>query len=281
MSLGSSSAWASGEWSHEEWAPAGVDPSTPSVARVHDVLLGGVENFAADRSVARRLKEAVPEVVDLLWCDRAFVGRVVDYLVREAGVRQLVDLGAGLPTIENTHEVAQFADPSTRVVYVDVDPMVEPHARAILKGNPHVAAITEDARDVAAVLGNPELRRLIDLSRPVAVLAIGLLHLFPDQDDPHGIVRRYMDALPSGSHLAASNMLASSNPKAQALEAMLRVTMGTGHFRSREEIGRYFDGLELVEPGLVRFPEWRPDDRLPHPPAAWEELLLGGVARKP
>ncbi|NUW36399.1 SAM-dependent methyltransferase [Nonomuraea sp. SMC257] len=269
------------EWPQEEWAPPGVDPSTPSVARVHDALLGGMENFAADRSVARRLKEAVPEVVDLVWCDRAFVGRVVDFLVREAGIRQIVDLGAGLPTIENTHEVAQFADPSTRVVYVDVDPMVEPHARAILRGNPHATAITADARDVTAVLGHPGLRRLIDLSRPVGVLAIGLLHLFPDQDDPHGIVRRYMDALPPGSHLAASNMLASANPKAKALEVMLQATMGTGHFRSREEIGRYFDGLDLVEPGLVHFPEWRPDDRLPHPLASWEQLLVGGVARKP
>ncbi|MEU8248112.1 SAM-dependent methyltransferase [Nonomuraea sp. NPDC048916] len=264
-----------------EWAPAGVDVTAPSVARVHDALLGGTGNFAVDRSVARRLKEAVPEVVDLVWCNRAFIGRVVDFFVREAGIRQIVDLGAGLPTVENSHEVAQFADPSVRVVYVDLDPMVEPQARAILGGNPNAVAITEDARDVDAVLDNLELTRLIDLRRPVALMAIGLLHLLPDSDDPHGLVRSYMDALPPGSYLAASNMLVSVNPKAQALEAMLQATMGASHFRSREAIARYFDGLVMVEPGLVHFPEWRPDDRLPGPLATWEELLLGGVARKP
>ncbi|MFG1704766.1 SAM-dependent methyltransferase [Nonomuraea sp. M3C6] len=267
--------------SEQEWAPPGVDPAQPSVARVHDALLGGMENFASDRSVARRLRDAVPEVVDLVWCNRAFIGRVVDFLIREAGIRQIIDLGAGLPTIENTHEVAQFADPMSRVVYVDIDPMVEPHARAILNGNAYAAAITADARDMAAVLGHPSLTRLIDLSQPTALLAVGLLHLFPDRDDPHGLVREYMAALPRGSYLAASNMLASVNPKAQALEAMLQATMGTGYFRDRASIAAYFDGLVLVEPGLVHFPEWHPDDRLPGPLAPYEELLLGAVARKP
>ncbi|MER6947219.1 SAM-dependent methyltransferase [Nonomuraea sp. NPDC000554] len=267
-----------------EWAPPGVDTATPSIARVHDALLGGTENFAVDRAVARRLKDAVPEVVNLLWCNRAFIGRVVDFLVREAGVRQLVDLGSGLPTIENTHDVAQFADPSVRVVYVDIDPMVEPHARALLGGDARVAAITADVRDVDAVLGHPELVRRIDFSRPVGLLAVGLLHLLPDRDDPHGLVRQYMDVFAPGSHLAASTMLATpgpgANPKATALEAMLQATMGTGYFRSREEITRFFAGLEPVEPGIVHLPEWRPDERLPGPLDTWEELLLGGVARK-
>jgi O-methyltransferase involved in polyketide biosynthesis len=265
----------------QEWAPPGVDPTRPSVARVHDCLLGGVENFATDRSVARKLKDAVPEVVDLVWCNRAFIGRVVDYLIRETGIRQIIDLGAGLPTIENTHEVAQFADPRARVVYVDIDPMVEPHARAILTGNPYASAITADARDVDAVLGHPELTRLIDLRQPTALLAVGLLHLFPDGDDPRGLVRRYMSAFAPGSHLAVSNMLASGNPKAKALETLLQVTMGTGYFRGRQDIEAYFDGLVLVDPGVVHFPEWHPDDRIPGPLAPWEELLLGGVARKP
>ncbi|GAA3552684.1 SAM-dependent methyltransferase [Nonomuraea rosea] len=264
-----------------EWAPPGVDPEQPSVARVHDALLGGVENFAADRSVARKLRDAVPEVVDLVWCNRAFIGRVVDFLVREAGIRQIIDLGSGLPTVENTHEVAQFADPRSRVVYVDLDPMVEPHARAILSGNPNVDAITADARDVAAVLGHPSLTRLIDPGQPTALLVVGLLHLFPDREDPHGLVRRYMSALPQGSYLAASNMLASPSPKAQALETMLQATMGTGYFRDRPSIVAYFDGLALVPPGVVHFPEWHPDERLPGPLAPCEELLLGGVARKP
>ncbi|MEU4579541.1 SAM-dependent methyltransferase [Nonomuraea sp. ATR24] len=267
--------------SGHEWIPPGVDAERPSVARVHDALLGGTENFASDRAVARRLKDAVPEVVDLVWCNRAFIGRVVDYLVRQAGVRQFVDLGAGLPTVENTHEVAQFADSSARVVYVDLDPMVEPHARAILARNDHATAITADVRDIPAVLGHPELRRLIDFHQPVAVLAIGLLHLIPDQDDPHALIRRYMATLPSGSHLAASNFMSGPNPKAQALETMLQVTMGTGHFRGRESITRFFAGLDLVEPGVVHFPQWHPDDRLPGPLAPWEEILLGGVARKP
>ncbi|MFC4008027.1 SAM-dependent methyltransferase [Nonomuraea purpurea] len=264
-----------------EWVPPGVDPERPSVARVHDALLGGQENFASDRSVARRLKDAVPEVVNLVWCNRAFIGRVVDFLVREAGIRQIIDLGAGLPTVENTHEVAQFADPTCRVVYVDIDPMVEPHANALLSGNPYAAAVTADVRDAASVLGHPSLTRVIDLSQPTAILAIGVLHLFSDDEDPHGLVKRYMSALPPGSHLAASNMLAAVNPKAQALEAMLHATMGTGYFRDRESIAAYFDGLVPVDPGVVHFPEWRPDERIPGPLASWEELLLGGVARKP
>ncbi len=264
-----------------EGTPPGVDVDRSSVARVHDALLGGSANFASDRSVARGMRSAVPDVVDLLWCQRAFAGRVVDFLVREAGIRQFVDLGAGLPTVESTHEVAQFAAPETRVVYVDLDPVVEPHARAILAGNDRATAITADAREVDAVLRHPQVTRLIDLSRPVAVLAVGLLHLIPDRDDPHGLVRRYLAALPSGSHLAASNMLTGHSPKAQALEAMLQVTMGPGHFRSSEAITRYFDGLDLVEPGVVHFTQWRPDDRLPDTLAPWEELLMGGVARKP
>ena len=265
----------------QEWAPPGVDRERPSVARVHDALLGGVENFASDRSVARKLKAAVPEVVDLVWCNRAFPGRVVDYLIRETGIRQIIDLGAGLPTVENTHEVAHFADPRSRVVYVDIDPMVEPHAKAILSGNPYADAVTADARDVDAVLGHPSLRRLIDLSQPTAILAVGLLHLFSDKEDPHALMRRYMDALAPGSHLAASNFLASDNPKAKALEVMLQATMGTGHFRDRAAIARFFDGLVLVEPGVVHFPEWHPDERIPGPLTSWEEVLLGGVARKP
>ncbi|TMR95957.1 SAM-dependent methyltransferase [Nonomuraea basaltis] len=270
----------SGDSGHE-WAPPGVDPEQPSVARLHDALLGGMENFASDRSVARRLKDTVPEVVDLVWCNRAFVGRVADFLVREAGIRQIIDLGSGLPTVENTHEVAQFADPRCKVLYVDIDPMVEPHARAILNGNAYADAITADARDVDAVLGHPSLTRLIDLSQPTAILAIGLLHLLSDQDDPHGLIRRYLAAVPPGSYLAASNFLSSASPKAKALEVLLQATMGTGYFRERAAITAYFDGMKLVEPGVVHFPEWRPDDRIPGPLAPWEELLLGGVARKP
>ncbi|NUR85369.1 MAG: SAM-dependent methyltransferase [Nonomuraea sp.] len=264
-----------------EWAPPGVDPDQPSVARVHDALLGGTENFAADRAVARRLKDAVPEIVDLVWCNRAFIGRVVDYLVREAGIRQIIDLGAGLPTIENTHEVAQFADPAIRVVYVDLDPMVELHAKQLLQANEHALAITADARDVDAVLGHPGVAQLIDFSRPVAVMMIGLLHLFPDSDDPHSLVAQYMQPLAHGSHLAASNMMVSQNPQAKALEAMLLATMGLGFFRTRESITRYFAGMELVEPGVVHFPEWRPEERHSEGLATWEQLLLGGVARKP
>ncbi|MGN9784130.1 SAM-dependent methyltransferase [Nonomuraea sp. ZG12] len=264
-----------------EWTPPGVDVDQPSLARVYDALLGGAANFAADRTVARGMRTAVPDVVDLVWCSRAFTGRVVDFLVREAGIRQFIDLGAGLPTIENTHEVAQFASPAARVLYVDLDPVVEPHARAILSGNAHAVAITADARDAHAVLGHPETARLIDLSQPVALLAIGLLHLIPDREDPHALVGRYLSALPSGSYLAAANMLAGLTPQAQALAAMLQMAMGTAHFRSREAITRYFDGLELVDPGVVHFPQWRPDDRLPGPLTPWEELLLGGVARKP
>ncbi|WP_157251352.1 SAM-dependent methyltransferase [Nonomuraea typhae] len=265
---------------HHEWIPPGVDPTRPSLARVYDALLGGTENFGVDREVVERLTNAVPEVVDLVWCNRAFSGRVVDYLVREAGILQFIDLGSGLPTVENTHEVAQFANPEARVVYVDLDPMVEPHARSILRTNLRATAITADAMDVKAVLCHPDLANLIDLSRPVGLLMMSLLHLFPDRDHPHGLVKAYMNALPRGSHLAAAIMMSSDNPKAKALEAMLQATMGTGYFRSRESIIRFYDGLELVRPGVVHLPEWRPESS-PGPLATWERLLLGGVARKP
>ncbi|MFI6479364.1 SAM-dependent methyltransferase [Nonomuraea sp. NPDC050663] len=264
-----------------EWSPPGVDASAPSVARVHDALLGGTENFAVDRAVATKLKTAVPEVVDLVWCNRSFIGRVTDFLVREAGVTQIIDVGAGLPTIENTHEVAQFADPAVRVVYVDNDPMVEPHALSILRENGRATAITADARDVDAVLGHPELLRHIDFSRPVAIMMVGLLHLFPDSEDPWRLVTDYMGAVPRGSYLAATNFHTAQHPQAKALEAMLHATMGTGFFRSRAAVERYFEGFELVEPGVVNLAEWRPDEHRHGGLATWEEVLLGGVARKP
>ncbi|MEV0586135.1 SAM-dependent methyltransferase [Nonomuraea sp. NPDC050310] len=264
-----------------EWIPPGIDAGRPSVARVHDALLGGTENFAVDRAVADRLKQAVPEVVDLVWCNRAFIGRATDHLVREAGITQLIDLGSGLPTIENTHEVAQWADPRARVVYVDIDPMVELHSRTILRENGQAVVITADVRDVDSVLGHPDLLRLIDFSRPVGVLMVGLLHLFPDDADPWKLVAEYLQPLASGSHLVASNFYASPSPQAKALEAMLHATMGTGHFRSRAAIGRFFSGLDLVDPGLVPFPQWRPDGPPPVSLAPWEEILLGAAARKP
>lgn len=266
---------------NNQWAIPGVDPTKPSVARVHDALLGGTENFEIDRAVAAKLKAAVPEIGRLVWCNRAFIGRVVDFLVREAGIRQIIDLGSGLPTIENTHEVAQFADPEVRVVYVDIDPMVEPHARQLLSENGRAVAVTEDARNVDAVLGNPGLIKLIDFSEPVALMAVGLLHIFSDEENPHGLVKEYMEVFARGSYLVATNMYAAPNPKAKALEAMLHATMGTGYFRSRQAITRYFDGLELVEPGVVHFPEWHPEGSRDEPLEAWEEILLGGVARKP
>lgn len=260
--------------------PRGVDPSKPSIARVYDALLGGKDNYAVDRAFVERMCEVVPEAPASTRMHREWLVRGVRYLAAEAGVRQFLDLGAGLPIMENTHEVAQRYIPDARVVYVDNDPVVLAHGRALLVDNDYTAVVTADLRDPEGVLSHPQLRELIDFSQPVAVLLVGMLHHLHDDENPKGVVDAYMNETVPGSYLFMTHLCASG-PEALELEKRFLQILGTGRFRTMEEMGRYFDGLDLLEPGLEFGPRWRPDRPVDDPLPIWQRLNAGGIARKP
>ena len=259
-------------------APEGVETDRPSVARLYDFFLGGHHNYAADRELGRQLIQAEPNARMIVRENREFLGRAVKYLL-DSGVRQFVDLGSGIPTQENVHEIAQRGDAEARVIYVDNDLGVVAHSKHLLRGNPLASIVSADLRDPAALLRHPEVRRLIDFQQPVGLLMIAVLHFVPDAQDPAGIVRRFAANLVPGSYLAISHATADSAPSAAAkVEDLYKNATTTAHTRSREEITRFFDGFELVEPGLVYLPEWRPDRPLPADPGqAW---FFAGVGRK-
>jgi hypothetical protein len=249
----------------------------PHNARIYNYWLGGKDNFAADRAAGDKAIEAFPDVVRSARANRAFLGRAVRYLAVEAGMRQFLDIGTGLPSANHTHEVAHSTAPDARVVYVDNDPIVLAHARALLTGK-NTAYLDADARDTGKIL---ELAsKTIDFDQPVAVLFVAILHMVEDADDPWGIVSRVMAAVPAGSYLVLSHPAGDIQAAATAaVNAGLRASMqDKPTLRDRESIGRFFEGLEFVEPGFVRVPEWRPDSP---EQAAEPAVLWGGVARKP
>jgi S-adenosyl methyltransferase len=256
-----------------------IDTSVAHIARVYDYWLGGKDNFAPDRAAGQAAMREDPNVVEGVRGNRAFLARAVRYLVGEAGIRQFLDIGTGIPAADNTHEVAQDMAPGCRVVYVDNDPIVLAHARALLTSATEgaTAYLDQDLRNVAEIVR--AAGATLDFSQPVAVMLIGILHCIPDEDDPAGIIRRLMDAVPAGSYLAISHPANDVNdPGVRRLASRLNELMPMKlRFRSRAEVAALFDGLELVEPGLVRVPEWRPDrdTDLGNPAALW-----GGVARK-
>jgi S-adenosyl methyltransferase len=239
-----------------------LDISVAHPARVYDVWLGGKDHFAADRTAAEHVIRANPWIVPGVRSNRGFLARVVRYLVREAGVTQFLDLGTGLPSANNVHEVAQSMDPGARIVYVDNDPIVLVHARALLTGAPGtVAYIDADIRDADSILD--KAGDTLDLTRPVAVMLLMTLQFIPDEDDPFVLVHRFMNALPSGSHLVISCPESEDGAQGEAAK------QGTARYnrmvatpmtrRSRAEIGRFFEGLDIVEPGYVHMSRWRPD----------------------
>jgi O-methyltransferase involved in polyketide biosynthesis len=261
----------------------GLDPATPNVARMYDYYLGGTENFAIDREAADRVLATSPEVRTTLRANRSFLGRVVRYLVAEAGIEQFVDLGAGLPTRQNVHEVAQAANPNARVVYVDNDPAVVARSRRLLADNGRAAMVDADLRRPGDVLADPDLRRLIDLDHPTALLMTAVLHFVSDADDPHAIVRQYVDAVTPASYLALSLGTTDGVDPAKIAEA-LRVYRGASSgltYRSRAQIERFFERFELVDPGLVRLPRWRPvSEEAADAENEGSEWMLGGVGRR-
>jgi S-adenosyl methyltransferase len=256
-----------------------IDTSVAHIARVYDYWLGGKDNFAPDRAAAEAAMREDPNVVEGVRGNRAFLARAVRYLVGPAGIRQFLDIGTGIPAADNTHEVAQDLAPGSRVVYVDNDPIVLAHARALLTSATEgaTAYLDQDLRNVPELVA--AAAATLDFSQPVAVMLIGILHCIPDEDDPAGIIGRLMDAVPAGSYLAISHPANDLNdPGVRRLASRLNELMPVKlRFRSRAEVAVFFDGLDLVEPGLVRAPQWRPDQDsdLGNPAALW-----GGVARK-
>jgi hypothetical protein len=238
------------------------DTSVANQARIYDYLLGGKDNYEADRAAVDAVLKIAPEMGFTARENRAFLGRAVRYLAAEVGIRQFLDIGTGIPTAGNTHQVAQAAAPEARVVYVDYDPVVLAHARALLQSNKAGATryIDADLRDTGTILG--EAGRLLDFTQPVAVTLLMILHVIPDSDDPYGKVARLMDALPSGSYLAVSHLGAEllDQEKRQGFQDVVRRQAQQQYIgRSREGIERFFNGTDLVEPGVVRVEEWRPD----------------------
>jgi S-adenosyl methyltransferase len=260
--------------------PSGVDVTKASIARVYDYVLGGKDNFAVDRKAAEAFISVVPEAPLIARDNRAFVRRAVRYLAGEAGIRQIVDIGSGLPTAGNVHEIAHEVNPSVRVVYVDVDPVVLAHARALLADNDTTVVITADVREPDSIFDHPTTRGHIDDSEPFAVLATGILHHLSDAEQPERIAAAIRNRLPSGGYLVIANFVDAGEPRARALErAFLEGGLGTGRFRTREEQIGYFAGLDLVDPGFVFATDWRPDADTPMDSPV-RTLYIGGVARK-
>jgi hypothetical protein len=265
-----------------DWVPPGVDVKRANVARVYDYWLGGSHNFLADQDLARAITAVEPNARAGALANRAFLGRAVRFLT-SAGIRQFLDIGSGIPTQGNVHEVAQQASPGARVVYADVDPVAIAHSKAILAGNENAAIIDADLHDPGNVLGDPAVRRLIDFGQPAGLLLVMVLHFIEDAADPWQIVATLRDALPSGSYLVLAHATNESRPAvAQAAETVYNRSVSTDiHMRPRAEILRFFDGVELVEPGLVYIPQWRPDSPADVPDDPGKFWVLVGVARKP
>jgi hypothetical protein len=265
----------------QEWAPPGIDTSVPHSARMYDWWLGGKDNFAADRAMGEMFVQAIPSIRTMARENREFMHRATRYLAREAGIRQFLDIGTGIPTRPNLHETAQEIAAETRVVYVDNDPIVLAHARALMTPGEQGATeyIDADIREPERILASEEVTGTLDLNRPVGLMLVAILMLLRDDEDPWGKVRTLMDALPSGSHLAITHPTQDFDPEAMAAVVAAE---GQGNMtlvpRRRDEVARFFDGWELVEPGVVPVMAWRPDTAPADPKAAY---YWAGVARKP
>ena len=260
--------------------PAEIDTSVAHPARVYDYWLGGKDNFTADREAGDRVLAATPGLRERVRANRAFLVRAVRYLAAEAGIRQFLDIGTGIPSANNTHEVAQQTAPDSRIVYVDNDPIVLTHARALLAGGPmgSIQYIDGDVRDVASI--TRAAARTLDSTQPTALLLLGILHLIQDAEGPYEIVARLMDALPSGSYLAISHPASDIHPGQAEAQRRYNERVSTPQtLRTRAEASRFFEGLDLVPPGLVYVHTWRPgpDDIVPPDGVS----AYGGVARKP
>ena len=261
-----------------------IDTTKPHSARMYDYFLGGKDHFATDRETAQKAMASWPAVRTAVRENRAFLGRAVRYLVAEAGIRQFLDIGTGLPSANNVHEVAQEVAPSCRIVYVDNDPLVLAHARALLTSSSEgkTAYIHADFREPERVLADPATRQTLDFTKPVALMLVAILHFLPDSDDPRRLIQTMLDALPSGSYLVATHVTPEHDHEGvMGLERTYQAAGVAAQSRVVDEFADLaFRGLDLIDPGLVLVSEWRPDSPGPRPLAS-EVNWYGGVARKP
>lgn len=266
----------------------GVDQSKPSIARVYDYLLGGKDNYEADRAIGDKFKNDLPGSVAIAHANRQNLVRAVAEIAL-AGTDQFIDVGSGLPTADNVHQVALRHATDARVVYIDSDPIVLAHGRALLEENARIRVIQADVRDPRSIREHAETTGLIDFERPVAVIHSAVLHHVNDDEDPGAIVRYWREQVCSGSYFFISHFRSGDNPETREAEALLQSTFGRGRWRTDEEIRALFDGLELLEPGIVPCPLWRPETGADSGEfgaarrelTVWERLIAGGLARKP
>jgi hypothetical protein len=265
-----------------DWVPHDIDTTAPNAARVYDYWLDGAHNFPADREMAHKVELAVPAARDGARVNRAFLRRTVRFMV-ESGIRQFLDIGSGIPTVGNVHEIAQRADPECRIVYVDKEPVAFAHSELLLAGNDRAVAIQANFRDVENILDHPQTKLMLDFDQPVGLLMLWLLHFVPDSWDPASILARYSDRLAPGSYLALSHVTTDGNPTGQTETIQLyRNTQDPVSFRSHQEILRLFAGFELVEPGLVGSAFWRPSGSGDvSDNTEMNTVSYGGVGRKP
>jgi hypothetical protein len=271
--------------------PVGVDPDRPSIARIYDGFLGGNNFYEVDRVVMEKIRTAVPEAVDIARGNRGFHNRALRMLASQTKIRQFVDCGSGLPTAENTHQIVQRFNDEARVVYVDNDPVVLAHGRALLEDNFRVRMVDADIFKPSTVLENEIIRASLDFSRPLVLLQVGTMH-HVEGDHAPDIMREYVDALPSGSYVVFSHFFDPEVPELSAIarrieHILVNGPMGAGRFRTRAEILAMLDGLELIkpnaqaEPGLAVCDEWWPDGPRLHPLSDAARCIVGGVGRKP
>jgi S-adenosyl methyltransferase len=257
----------------------GSGSRTPNVGRIYDALLGGKDNYADDRQAAGQLLAVMPDARAAAWANRRFVSRAVRFLAQDAGIGQFIDIGAGLPAPGNVHQVAQELDPLARVAYVDHDPVAVSHARALLCTAPRVCAVEGDLRDPAGIVGHPDVRAVIDLGAPTAIVLGAVLHHVLDDDSPHKLVDLLMAAVASGSYLVISHATDQDIGADAAGQVRELYTQASAPivFRSRTEVARFFEGLELVPPGIGDVAAWHAD----LPTAPGRVIVVGGVGRKP
>lgn len=264
------------------WAPRSIDITVPSVARIHDYYLGGSYNFEADREAARKAMEFLPGLPKTMQANRAFMRRAVRFAVRE-GITQFLDIGSGIPAFGTVHEVAGAALPGARVVYVDHDPVAVAHSQAVLAGNENAGVVAADLRKPQDILSSPEVRSLIDLNRPVALLLVAILHFVEDTDDPYGAVAELREAFAPGSLLILTHASYEGIPlppeRAAGAVDVYKDIRNPLIMRSREEIARFFEGYDMVEPGLVAMPRWRPEPEDPDDEDPFAFFGFAGVGR--
>ncbi|MFB9723535.1 SAM-dependent methyltransferase, partial [Planobispora longispora] len=267
----------------DEQAPAGIDPTIPSVARMYDYYLGGKDNFAADREAAEKLMSIVPGVRETARANRAFLRKAVGEIAGQ-GVRQFLDIGSGLPTQENVHQVAHRITPEARVVYVDNDPIVLAHGRALLEDNPHTTVVQADMREPKALLDHPDIRERIDFDQPVAVILLAMLHFIPDDDDAAAIVTAVREKLAPGSYLVISHGYAgnaSADVIARGTGIYRSTNAGSATLRTPAHLAAYTEGLEVLDPGIVPVESWRPEFEEDAVPDFTKHGALCVVARVP